>query len=306
MTGFQFKRPPVGGRPQFISAAILVLAALVAIPASAASATTSGTGTGTGVTNAADSLVGRSKKLRARFVPKPAGKRGGAIPILESHFGDSSNLSSVAFIPMLPFTQKLAGKIGEYRIGYWPAERRKLRGPSYANPAGFIEVTRENQDTRVSEHFRLRDFLTHDQQKVWPKYLVLREELIDKLELVIEDLKAHGVHVEHMTVMSGFRTPQYNDRGVGKKCGRAKDSRHQYGDAADVFVDNDRNGRMDDLNRDGVVDAKDAAVIMAAVERIEQAHPQLTGGVGLYRSTRSHGPFAHIDVRGSKARWGRS
>jgi hypothetical protein len=45
---------------------------------------------------------------------------------------------------------------------------------------------------------------------------------------------------------------------------------------------------------------------MAAVERIEQAHPQLTGGVGLYRSTRSHGPFAHIDVRGSKARWGRS
>jgi hypothetical protein len=34
-------------------------------------------------------------------------------------------------------------------------------GPRYANPQGFIEVTPENQNTPVSEHFRLRDFLTN-------------------------------------------------------------------------------------------------------------------------------------------------
>lgn len=282
------------GRTPFIIAA-LVSAAVAVLPAS-------GSASGTGIGGTSDSLVGRSKKLRARFVPAAA-RHGNAIPILESHFGDSASFR-FAFIPLLPFSDKTAGRIGQYKIGFWPAERR-LRSASYANPAGFIKVTPENQDTRVSEHFRLRDFLTHDQQHVWPKYLVLREELIDKLELVIADLEAHGVEVTHMSVMSGFRTPQYNARGVGKK-GRAKDSRHQFGDAADVFVDNDRDGRMDDLNGDGRIDARDAAVISAAVDRIEQEHPTLTGGVGLYRSTRSHGPFAHIDVRGNRARWGRS
>jgi uncharacterized protein YcbK (DUF882 family) len=126
--------------------------------------------------------------------------------------------------------------------------------------------------------------------------------LVDKLELVISDLKAHGIPVRRMVVMSGFRTPQYNARGVGKG-GRAQDSRHQYGDAADVFIDNDGDGRMDDLNGDGRVDWRDARIIEEAVERVDAAHPELIGGVGLYRATRAHGPFAHVDVRGVRARW---
>jgi hypothetical protein len=61
---------------------------------------------------------------------------------------------------------------------------------------------------------------------------------------------------------------------------------------------------MDDLNRDGRVDHRDAQVILAAAERVERRHPDLTGGVGVYRATRAHGPFAHVDVRGRRARWG--
>jgi len=114
-----------------------------------------------------------------------------------------------------------------------------------------------------------------------------------------------GVRVEHMQVMSGFRTPQYNQRGVGAG-GRAQDSRHQYGDAADVFVDNDRDGRLDDLNGDGRVDTRDVQVMMAAVERVERRYPELVGGAGVYKATSAHGPFAHIDVRGKRARWGTS
>jgi hypothetical protein len=200
-----------------------------------------------------------------------------------------------------PFADKVNGRIGQYLIGFWPGEHKRVSSVAYQNPKGFIEVTRENQDTRVSEHFRIRDFLTKGQVGTWPKYVVLREELVDKLELVILDLGSRGIPVKHMTVMSGFRTPQYNGPGGD---GRSGLSRHMYGDAADVFVDNDRNGRMDDLNRDGKVDHRDARVILDAVERVERRHPELAGGVGVYRATSSHGPFAHVDVRGWRARWG--
>jgi uncharacterized protein YcbK (DUF882 family) len=259
-----------------------------------------------------DSLTGLSGKLRARFVVARAGMK---LPVLSELFGDTSVArpgvyavdsasagKPFAFIMLRPFTDKKNGRIGGYRIGSWPFERRASSRASYANPEGFIEVTRENQDTYVSEHFRLRDFLTKDQHAVWPKYLVLDERLLDKLELVIDELSRNGVPVRHVSVMSGFRTPQYNQRGVGAG-GRARTSRHQYGDAADVFVDNDRNGRLDDLNGDGRVNTRDVAVMVAAVERVERAHPELIGGAGTYKSTAAHGPFVHIDARGYRARW---
>ncbi len=266
-----------------------------------------------GVARALDSLFGHSGKLRVKLVADP---RDLGLTRIAKLFGlqsasepgiyaakDSSVSRPFSLIALLPFTAKTAGKVGAYRVGSWPSEKRPARSAAYGNPAGFIRVTRDNQDTRVSEHFRLRDFLTKDQVGVWPKYLVLREPLIDKLELIIDDLATRGVSVTRMTVMSGFRTPQYNVKGV-RKGGRAGDSRHQYGDAADVFVDNDGNGRMDDLNRDGRVDHRDAQVILDAAERIERAYPTLVGGGGLYRATKAHGPFAHIDVRGARARWG--
>jgi hypothetical protein len=266
-----------------------------------------------------DTLTGRSGKLRARFVLPAA---DGVFRYLRALFGDTATaprpglaLAALAgapgadsarpftFITMLPFREKVGGRIGRYRIGVWPGERRRAPGTgAYAPPAGFIPVTPENAETPVSEHFRLRDFLTHDQARVWPKYLVLNEALVDKLELVLSDLRARGYRAERLHVMSGFRTPQYNRRG-GDTRGRAEQSRHQYGDAADVWVENG-DGTMADLTGDGRVDVRDAEALAAAVERVEQAHPELVGGVGVYRGTRAHGPFVHIDTRGHRARWG--
>jgi hypothetical protein len=45
-------------------------------------------------------------------------------------------------------------------------------------------------------------------------------------------------------------------------------------------------------------------VLAEAAERVERAHPELTAGVGIYRGSRAHGPFVHIDTRGHRARWG--
>lgn len=212
-------------------------------------------------------------------------------------------LDDFSLVTLVPFSEKKNGKIGLYYLGNWPFERGGTpKTPAYDNPNGFIEVTPENADTFVSQHFRLRDFLTKDQPNVWPKYLLLNPKLLDKVELTIQELEAMGHPVKHLAIMSGFRTPNYNVHG-GNTQGRANLSRHMYGDASDVFVDNDKNGVMDDLNGDGRVDTRDAEVIQQAVERVEAKNPSLIGGVGVYSASGGHGPFTHIDVRGYRARW---
>jgi len=212
-------------------------------------------------------------------------------------------IDDLRLITLKPFAEKKGEKIGLYYLGRWPFEGGGTpRSRAYANPSGFIEVTRENKGTSVSEHFKLGDFLTKDQYDVWPKYLVLEPRLLDKLELVIQELQKQGHTVKRVQVMSGFRTPRYNKSG-GNTGGRANLSRHMYGDASDIFVDNDGNGTMDDLNRDGRVDAADAKVVADAAERVEARYPALVGGIGVYRACCGHGPFTHIDTRGYRARW---
>lgn len=213
--------------------------------------------------------------------------------------GASRLLSDARILVKVPSNTKSSGRIGAYKIGTYPSSSNS--SGRYAAPEGFIEVTKENQALRISEHFTLREFLTHDQQNVWPKYVVVSPRLLDKLELVIDQLNRDGIKAERVVVMSGFRTPQYNERGLSN--GRAKLSRHQFGDAADVWVDNDGDWYMDDLNHDGRRDTGDVRVMLRAVEAVESKHPELLGGAGIYRDNGAHGPFIHIDTRGTKARW---
>ena len=259
--------------------------------------------------NLGDSLLGLSGRLRVHLVPlaelpeltgavdSVGGRSDGVYPVAGGIDGQA-----FALLAMHDFSVKAGAYVGGYHLGYWPAELRTIRSRAYENPAGFVEVTPANADTRISDHFRLRDFLTHDQANVWPKYLVLREALLDKLELVLAELERGGHSTSRVIVLSGFRTPAYN-LALGDGSGRARESRHQYGDAADVIIDSDGDGRMDDLDMDGHSDVGDVHVIERAVERVERAHPELVGGLGLYQSMGPSGPFAHIDVRGEAARW---
>lgn len=202
-------------------------------------------------------------------------------------------------VSLLPYATKEGKRLNGYYVGDWPQETSTGR---YAPPAGFIEVTPENEATPVSQSFKLQDFLTHDQQGVWPKVLVLKPKLVDKLELISAALAERGLP-SRLHVMSGFRTPQYNEQGVGPKGGRASMSRHMYGDASDVFVDENGDGMMDDLNGDGRTTVADARVLFNVAESVEAAHPDLIGGLSPYPSNAVHGPFVHVDTRGFKARW---
>lgn len=257
-----------------------------------------------------DSLRGHSGRLRLHVIlPEDQFVALGSSPLAPglaapSIFAVRDSLADelFRFVTLVPFAEKQNGRVGVYRVGRWPAEVRRPRSDAYRAPAGFIEVTEEAQHFHVSTHFTLGQFLSKDQKAVWPKFLVLDERLIDKLELIISELRLSGHPAGGLTVLSGFRTPQSNARGANR--GLASDSRHQYGDAADIFVDADGDGRMDDLNGDGRIDTRDALAFARIVDRVEAKFPELSGGVGLYRVVPGHGPFVHVDARGERIRWG--
>ena len=243
-----------------------------------------------------------TERLLERVFPAALIARAAQTPGLHDLGLSAPDGMPVVLFTLVPFEAKRGATLGGYRLGRWPQETARGSANDYAAPEGFIEVTPANAGTHVSTRFRLGDFVTHDQGAVWPKYVVLRTPLLDKLELVGEALRAEGI-ADSLRIMSGFRTPQYNAQGVGKKGGRASDSRHMYGDASDIYVDADGDGQMDDLDGDGRITVDDARRLAAVVEQVEAAHPDLVGGLSAYPATSAHGPFVHTDVRGRAARW---
>ena len=85
----------------------------------------------------------------------------------------------------------------------------------------------------MSPHFRLKQFLCkEDTSKDFPKYVVLKERLPLKLEAILERVNAMGFKTDTLHVMSAYRTPYYNHA-----IGDVKYSMHQWGSAADIYVD---------------------------------------------------------------------
>lgn len=193
---------------------------------------------------------------------------------------------------MVPFSAKLGGVLNGYRIGTYVAERLGVGAREREAPPGFVEIDQDLMDLPLTKHLRLSDFVSHDGQESWPRYAALDARLLDKIELVVAEIaQITGKHADTtitLDVHSGFRTPSHNRRVTRA----ARDSRHQYGDAADIAIDG---------NRDGRITVADTRLIARAVEEVERKHPDLVGGMGLYN--RGSASYVHIDARGKRARW---
>jgi peptidase M15-like protein len=201
---------------------------------------------------------------------------------------------------LVPWTGIRAARLDGPGVGAYPPPA-EVQGARVEPPRGFIEVTAASRALPVSPHFQLGEFLCK-QAGEFPKYLVLDPHLPPKLEALLDALHAHDIAVHGLTVMSGYRTPAYN-RAVGNS---TTFSRHLWGAAADVFVDESpRDGEMDDLNHDGRIDERDAEILFAIADALDRAPTEdwTVGGAGAYGATDAHGPFVHVDVRGHAARW---
>jgi hypothetical protein len=190
-------------------------------------------------------------------------------------------------------------EIDGYPIGSY--ERLPLDDlPAYEMPGALIQVTDETMATWVSPRFRLSQFVPKDDTP-FPRYMVLSERLLLKLERLLDEVNAAGIPASTFFLVSGYRTPHYN-RAIGNK---TTYSRHCYGDAADFFVDEDGDGVMDDLDGDGRVDLGDARVLQRIVDAAanQRSYGPFIGGLGLYPPNPVRGPFVHVDTRGYATRW---
>jgi uncharacterized protein YcbK (DUF882 family) len=197
-----------------------------------------------------------------------------------------SVVGDIVLAVLVPFSQKVGASLNGYRIGTYTWER--ARGDATPPPPGFVEIEAGDAGIWVSEHLQLADFITHDNQEQWPRYVALDRRILDKVELVLDRLGSHERELS-VSVHSGYRTPLHNRR-VPRA---ASDSRHQYGDAIDLAVDADGDGRVSFF---------DVLAIAHAVDLVELEHPELVGGMGIY-GNHGNAPYVHIDVRGEKKRW---
>ncbi|MDX1495232.1 MAG: D-Ala-D-Ala carboxypeptidase family metallohydrolase, partial [Longimicrobiales bacterium] len=204
----------------------------------------------------------------------------------------------LTFMVVRPATEIRDGRLNGYRIGSYRARPASMSA-SYEPPRGFVEARPEHYDLPVSPNFRLGQFLCKDPGD--PRYLLVSPRLLIKLEALLAEVNAAGYSTPSLTVMSGFRTPAYN-RAIGNT---TDFSRHLGGDAADVYVDGDGDGYMDDLDGNGRMDVGDARWLAARVEAVmarEDGRPA-PGGLSVYRRNAVRGPFVHVDTRGHRARW---
>ena len=241
---------------------------------------------------------GSVRELSEREFEWVATEQPGVYPVTIRSVDSPADSIILNAIVMVPLEQMRGGKVDGYTVGDFPTKPYREM-PQYLPPRGLIQLTPENADTRVSPHFTLGQFPAKAPDG-YPKYLVLSEKLLLKLELLLEEARRRGIDVQTFQVLSGFRSPWYN-AGIG----RPRYSRHIYGDAADIYVDDDGDGRMDDLNGDGRVDIGDAAMLYDIIEEMDgdPSTQHLLGGLGKYPVAPNHGPFVHVDTRLWRARW---
>lgn len=199
---------------------------------------------------------------------------------------------------LTPLTGKKGEYLNGYRIGNYPGQLLN-EDPIYERPKGLFEVNATTENLQLTPHFNMRQFVCK-QGGGFPKYLIVRERLLLKLEYLLEIVQAKGIAIETFGYISGYRTPYYN-----KSIGNVPYSRHVWGGAADIFIDQNKDGHMDDLNGDGRVDDKDVRFFYNLVEdeyeKLE--YKKFVGGLGFYKKNERHSGFIHVDVRGKKARW---
>jgi len=121
----------------------------------------------------------------------------------------------------------------------------------------------------MTKDFQLSEFACNDGSPV-------PDELLENVELLAKNLQVLRDELgESLTVLSGYRTKDWNDKVGGKS-----KSYHMKAMAADLTCK-----------------SKTPKQLHRIIEKLIEGKKMKQGGLGLYPG------FVHYDVRGTKARW---
>lgn len=212
--------------------------------------------------------------------------------------GRSSKINLNVFV-LHPFSEKKGVYINGFKIGHYPSipPDKELH---YSIPKGFLKIEESLLDLKVTPHFKMEQLLTK-QRNQCPQYIVIKEKLLLKMEYLLKEVNNSGYEVDTFGIVSLYRSPYFN-----KKLGNQTDlSRHLFGDAVDIYIDNDNDNWMDDLNSDGKINKVDANVLFNIAQKFDQQkeYKFLQGGLSSYKGNGVRGPFIHIDTRGFHVNW---
>lgn len=185
-------------------------------------------------------------------------------------------------------------QVNGYQINQYPKPYKGLL--QYNQPQGLIEINKVDESRYLSDLVQIKDIMCK-QRSGYPKYLLVDSEGLKMLDDLYDYLRAQGLNFTRFSFISGYRTPYYN-----RMIGNGKHSRHLYGDAFDLYIDENGDHRMDDLNQDGRQDKRDVDYLYQLFLAFLTDNNR-KGGVGKYLPNSRHGGFVHIDNRGFNARW---
>ncbi len=131
---------------------------------------------------------------------------------------------TLQIIVLHPFSRLKDGVIERFPIGIYPDPDEapeqvipKAARSNYLPPKGFIEVTDSNQKMLVSQHYCLKDFISH-LNTPFPQFIALSPALLLKLEWLTLYLEQYSQNPKaRLTILSGFRTPKYNQMVSGAR-----------------------------------------------------------------------------------------
>lgn len=245
-------------------------------------------------------LGGKIYESATSFNWKAHAENGHYEATIRAKNSDSSNSKiKINVFVLHPSSEKNGQYLEDFRIGYYP-QIPAAKKDNYSKPSGFLKIEESMLDLKLTPHFKMKQFLTK-QSKELPQFIAIQESLLLKLEFFLEEVNNAGYKADTFGIVSLYRSPYFN-----KKLGNNTDlSRHIFGDAADIYIDNTGNDWMDDLNGDGDSNLEDSKILYDLAQKFDnkEEFAHLQGGLSSYKGNGVRGPFIHIDTRGFHISW---
>ncbi|MFA4984956.1 MAG: D-Ala-D-Ala carboxypeptidase family metallohydrolase [Candidatus Brocadiia bacterium] len=200
----------------------------------------------------------------------------------------------------------LGVKIGAYPNPKGGTERMSKNIECYDAPTYFVRIDSTTESLPLAPSIRVGDLVAITSKENPTRHVNFAPAdytLIFKVDLAWRKFHKSHPSIPSWRLVSWFRTPRHNRLERGGTY-----SRHIYGDAVDIIVDQNGDLRMDDINGDGKSNFADALEIAKVFEQMEWTGDVAFGGVGAYDypSEQSMGAAVHTDTRGFWSRWGYS